>query len=227
MGRNYIFTLDNKGSFRSELKNYVTERFSLIGLPYMQTQVEKYVNTEIIDRGINRSTELVSWVYSKEGLGFLGWKKDYAEEQIEKMKAEIKRSTIVFTKKLDIEFKTSNSDYLEVVLRAEKQRTHYKFSESGDFIESNDYTFLEHWYEWITKGYVGNRGYKVFYKEGRGESGVASMIDDKNPSRWSIAKDNKIVRKRNPALESFDNNKDKTTKAFRRILELGIKKSFK
>lgn len=218
MAKRFLFTLDSPTTLKADMTEYMKQRVALV-IPMMQEQIENYVNKVIIDKGINRSTELVKWVYSKHGLGFLGWKKSFAEEQIERMKYYIKQSTVVTARRLVLKFQTSNSDLLESILRAPMDRRHLEDGER--------YTFMENWYEWLTKGYVGDTSYKVLYGPTRGESRIAIMINDKKPELWNIAKENEVVSLKNPTVESFEKNKDKTIARFRKIIVDAANAAFK
>lgn len=219
MAKKFKFEIDDRGALKKELAEYVRTRVIKV-IPNMEAEMIEYINRVIIDKGINRRTEFVRWVLSKEGLGFLGWKKPFAEEQIFKMKEEIKRTTQTEVKKLKIKIYTSESDYLEAVLRVLKNR--YSIEDKVR------YQFLEEWYEWLTQGYVGDERFKVFYETGKGESNLASMDWAANEgTNTGSSRENAISKLNNPALEAFEMRKKDVIDNFRKILVKNVEKAFK
>lgn len=198
----YTFKIINKAEFTKDLSSLITKK---IEHAYIKTlgNFEMFIDKKINGKWVEE-TDIYKWMNSEDGLGWLGWKPDRLEYEIDMMK-QIVRTYLyknVRGKKLSLGLAPYNKMANELVAKVTRHST-----ETGE-----RYTFVESWFEWLSEGYSGNPEFIVAYKMGKGESGLAFMHDLKRgPSMFvhgviKVAA-NELKKMKHPYVQIFERHK--------------------
>ena len=186
-------------------------------------EIDNYYNDVFIDTMLEESA-LIKWLRSDKGRGFVGWTTSMLEEEVEKMKREMKKQKRYVLKNSIIEINKISSVKLEEILKVGVKRYNRLAATKNGM-----YTFIEPWYEWITNGYIATSStgvYKVLYGKGLGFSGLAEMVDVRSPKAAGAAQ-NRINRLEEPAIEIHRENfkiiTDELIKIVTKNVELELK----
>jgi len=201
------FRIINENEVQAQLQSVIDAKVYTVFKRVAQDFVT-FINSRILTNKNLDTTEAITWMRSKEGRGFLGWKSTRLESEISKLKERAKKDFMTTIGKNRLELMAVNVDRLASEMKTMVYRTDWQGG-------GGTYKFEEAWYEWLVDSYQGNPEYVVVYAIGMGESGLAYMHSIKrNELKYrgkgsiSAIKRNIIEKKKDPMVEVFENNLD-------------------
>jgi hypothetical protein len=204
------FKITSNKKLQDDLRSVMLKK---INVAYKKTAISfsEYMKAEVGENLIY-NTDLVKWLLSEEGMGFLGWRLGRVTDEINRMK-EIVNKTIGY-KITDTRLELFAAPYTKMADELVVKVIRMSSSNDNEFTKVGKlYQFPEFWFEWIVEGYTGNPSFVVAYAVGKGESGIAHMRHVKSKiNDAAILKRNTIKKIENPYVQAINDNKGKLTK---------------